>query len=90
MRTVRCSSRLLGRGLPCTQGCLPGGICLGGVCVYPGGCLAGGYLPGRCLPGGGGGVAVAGSIPTGGQLFAQIYLRFTTKQYKNDNIVNFV
>ena len=27
---------------------------------------------------------------TGGKLFAQINLSFTTKQYKNDNIVNFV
>ena len=27
---------------------------------------------------------------TGGKLFAQINLPFTTKQYKNDNIVNFV
>ena len=35
-------------------------------------------------------VLVAGSNPTGGILFAQINLPFTTKQYKNDNIANFV
>ena len=33
---------------------------------------------------------VAGSNPTGGKHFAQINLTFTTKQYKNDNIANFV
>ena len=33
---------------------------------------------------------VAGSFPTGAKLYAQINLPFTTKQYKNDNIVNFV
>ena len=27
---------------------------------------------------------------TGGKLFAEIKLPLTTKQYKNDNIVNFV
>ena len=36
------------------------------------------------------GLSVAGSIPTGGKLFAEINLPFTTKQYKNDKIVNFV
>ena len=35
-------------------------------------------------------VLVAGSIPTGRKLFAHINLPFTTKQYKNDNIANFV
>ena len=34
---------------------------------------------------------VAGSNPTGdNKSFAQIKLPFTTKQYKNDNTVNFV
>ena len=33
---------------------------------------------------------VAGSIPTGGKHFAEIILFFTTKQYKNANIANFV
>ena len=33
---------------------------------------------------------VAGSNPTGGKLFALVYLPFTMKQYKNDNIANFV
>ena len=33
--------------------------------------------------------SVAGSIPTGGKLFAEINLPFTTKQY-NDNIASFV
>ena len=35
---------------------------------------------------------VAGSNPTGGKRFAQINLPFTIyiKQYKNDNIANFV
>ena len=33
---------------------------------------------------------VAGSNPTGCKHFAQINLSFTTKQYKNDNIANFV
>ena len=33
---------------------------------------------------------VAGSIPTGGKYFAEINLPFTMKQYKNDNIANFV
>ena len=36
MRTVHCSSRLLG-------GCLPGGVCLGGGGVCPGGCLPRGW-----------------------------------------------
>ena len=35
-------------------------------------------------------LGVAGSNPTGGKLFAEINLPFTTKQYKNDNIANFV
>ena len=35
-------------------------------------------------------VLVAGSNPTGSKFFAQINLPFTTKQYKNDNIANFV
>ena len=35
-------------------------------------------------------VGAAGSIPTGGKLFAEIYLPFTMKQYKNDNTANFV
>ena len=33
---------------------------------------------------------VASSIPTGCKLFAEINLLFATKQYKNDNIANFV
>ena len=33
---------------------------------------------------------VAGSIPTGGKLFAQTNLPFTMKQYKKDNMANFV
>ena len=35
-------------------------------------------------------VGVADSNPTGGKLFAEINLPFPTKQYKNENIVNFV
>ena len=31
-----------------------------------------------------------GSNPTGGKLFAIMNLPFTTKQYKYDNIANFV
>ena len=33
---------------------------------------------------------VAGSIPTGGKLFAEIILLFTTKQNKNANIAKSV
>ena len=36
------------------------------------------------------GLSVAGSISTGGKLFAEINLPLATKQYKNDNIVNIV
>ena len=36
------------------------------------------------------GVGVAGSNPTGGKFCAQINSPFTMKQYKNDNIANFV
>ena len=36
------------------------------------------------------GLSVAGLIPTGSKLFAEINLPYTTKQYKNDNIANFV
>ena len=35
-------------------------------------------------------LGVAGSIPTGGKPFAEIDLQVSTKQYKDDNIVNFV
>ena len=35
-------------------------------------------------------INIAGSIPTGGKYFAEINLLFTMKQYKNDNIANFV
>ena len=40
MRTVRCSSRLLGEGVVSARGCLPGG----------GGYLPRGVCPGGCLP----------------------------------------
>ena len=33
---------------------------------------------------------VAGSVPIGGKLFAEINLPFTKNQYKNDNTVNCV
>ena len=36
------------------------------------------------------GFNAAGSIATGGKLFAEINLPFTMKQYRNDNIANFV
>ena len=84
MRTVRCSSRLLGGGgLPARwRWCVPrgrvcpGGVCLqGGVCpggVYPLGVCLGGLCPGGCLPARGwclpSGGVCPGSLPARGDL----------------------
>ena len=59
IRTVRCSSRLLGRSGVSAGGVCPGGVCLGvsfwgGLCLgcLPGKVSAWGCLPRGCLPGG--------------------------------------
>ena len=62
MRTVRSSSRLLGKGVTnrvfYLEGCLPGGDCLGmsawGCLPRVGVCAGGACLPGGVCPGGGG------------------------------------
>ena len=48
MRTVRCSSRLLGGGVSAWLVSAQGGVCLGGVCL--GGVCPGGLPGGMCIP----------------------------------------